>query len=235
MSKRINTTLGTLFTRLTVFAPAPDYISKQGLRYRRWWCRCLCGTELIVHQGCLYSGHTKSCGCLNIEKSTARVKTHGFTSGGKRPTEYGTWANIKQRCYNPKNEKFHCYGGRPIADGGPVKFCQRWKASFEDFYSDMGAKPAPKESIDRKDNKGHYSCGKCAECLVNGWPMNCRWVTQSVQTNNSSVTYMIEHNGKTLSITDWSRLTGINKGTIRGRIESYGWAIEKALTTPVRH
>lgn len=35
----------------------------------RWLCRCDCGTEKIVYGQDLRTGHTKSCGCLKIEKS----------------------------------------------------------------------------------------------------------------------------------------------------------------------
>lgn len=43
------------------------------------------------------------------------------------------------------------------------------------------------------------------------------------------------HNGKTLTLSQWAKETGINKRTLSYRIDSLGWSIEKALTTPVRN
>jgi hypothetical protein len=51
------------------------------------------------------------------------------------------------------------------------------------FYEDMGPRPEG-TSLDRKDNDGNYSCGKCDECKRNGWKANCRWATRLVQLLN---------------------------------------------------
>jgi len=84
---------------------------------------------------------------------------------------------MKDRCYNPKNSHYHRYGGRG------VRICERWLNSFEDFFADMGMCPVTK-TIDRIDNNGNYSCGKCRKCRKNHWPMNCRWATSIEQANN---------------------------------------------------
>jgi hypothetical protein len=39
--------------------------------------------------------------------------------------------------------------------------------------------------------------------------------------------------GKTLTIGQWAKETGINLATLRDRIDSYRWPIERALTEPV--
>jgi hypothetical protein len=78
---------------------------------------------------------------------------------------YKVWVSMNQRCSNEKNESWERYGGRGI------KVTDRWKESFEDFCSDMGARPKG-ASIDRINNDGNYE------------PSNCRWATDKIQANN---------------------------------------------------
>ena len=61
-------------------------------------------------------------------------------------SEYWCWTGLKQRCLNPKDEKFRIYGARGI------KVCDRWRDSYKLFLADMGCKPSPAHSIDRIDN-----------------------------------------------------------------------------------
>lgn len=64
-----------IFNRLFVLGRAEDYISPKGKKQTMWWCMCNCPkhTILIVRGNNLTSGNSKSCGCLNIEKSTERI------------------------------------------------------------------------------------------------------------------------------------------------------------------
>ncbi len=82
-------------------------------------------------------------------------------------SEYQAWSNMKGRCYNKKHQSYKNYGARGIT------VCDRWRNSFVAFYADMGHKPFPKAQIDRIDNDGNYT------------PDNCRWVTSSVNIQNS--------------------------------------------------
>jgi hypothetical protein len=79
--------------------------------------------------------------------------------------EYTSWQHMKQRCLNPRNKDYYNYGARGI------KICDRWLHSFKNFLFDMGYKPGPGYSLDRKNNDGNYE------------PKNCRWTTRKVQMN----------------------------------------------------
>lgn len=124
----------------------------------KWLCKCDCGNDKIVTRNALTTGCTNSCGCLKKELQTI----HGMW---KTP-EYRTWIRIKTRCENKNTPYYYNYGGRGIS------VCERWSNSFENFYSDMGERPTPQHSIERKDNNGNYE------------PSNCVWETRCKQQQN---------------------------------------------------
>lgn len=78
------------------------------------------------------------------------------------------------RCNNPDHKDFKHYGGRGIS------VCVRWQASFHNFIIDMGARPTPKHSLERRNNNLGYS------------PSNCVWATKSEQVRNMRTTKLTE-------------------------------------------
>lgn len=141
--------------------------------------------------------------------------------------EYTTWSHMRDRC-NPKSivDSYRFY-----RENG-VRICERWRESFENFYEDMGDRPDGC-SLDRIDTYGNYSCGKCDECIENGWGSNCRWATQQQQnlnkTNRTKLTFL----GETKSVTEWGNdpRVPVTRTTIYSRLRQ-GWPIEQALTIP---
>ena len=118
---------------------------RQGIPH--WLCKCECGNEKVIRAAALRTGNTIACGCMRSHR------THGMD----KTKEYYAWSAMKQRCSNPKNQRYKDYGGRGI------QVSEEWQ-KFENFYADMG--DAPKgHQIDRTDNDGNYEKG------------NCKWVT----------------------------------------------------------
>ena len=91
---------------------------------------------------------------------------------------------------SPKlQERFRVYEGyrkitNKVTGGRGIKVCAGL-LSFRQFYSVAGPRPEGRLTIDRIDNSGHYSCGSCQECVVNGWTMNLRWITHKENCQNT--------------------------------------------------
>jgi len=149
--------IGRKFGKLTVLAESG--INKS--RAKTWLCLCECGKETVVAGVKLRNGHTRSCGCLVVDKVSKLNLTHGLSS----IPEYVIWAGMWQRVTNPNNISYPNYGQRG------VKICDRWK-DFNNFLADMGTRPQGKYSIERVDNDGNYE------------PTNCKWADYFEQAKN---------------------------------------------------
>lgn len=170
-----------------------------------WQCSCDCGGAKLVAGKYLTVGVVASCGCL--------VTTHGHSAGGRRSKTYMAWDSMRSRCNNPKHAAYDDYGGRGI------KVCEHW-SKFENFFADMGEKPAGL-SLDRIKNDEGYS------------KENCRWATKIEQNRNTRGNRMVTHGSATRSIAEWSELKGWPHHVIASRLRA-GWPADKAITEPVR-
>ncbi len=191
---------GNKYGRLTAVGPAGKTKSRSII----WQCICDCGTITHVPISSLRSGHTKSCGCLGIDRRRDANIKHGQSNS----EEYKIWASMIQRC--TKN--------RPYGING-ISVCQRWKGSFENFFADMGQRPSANHSIDRIDNTGNYE------------PANCRWADAKTQANNTKRNVWLTHNGVKKTVAQWSRELGIAYTTINNRL-ARGVAPGLALIKP---
>lgn len=190
---------GHKYNKLTV-------LHRQGHRHGKpaWFCECECGGTKIVTGADLRKGNTTSCGCRMKE----RAKTHGMTN----TRLYGIWTGIKDRCYNSKNEHYNRYGERGIV------MCDEWNNDFMNFYNWATANGYRNNlTIDRIDNDKGYE------------PFNCRWTTMQTQGTNKSNNVLIEINGEEKTISEWSRIAGIDPRTMGIRINRLGWTGEKLL------
>jgi len=151
-----------------------------------------------------------SCGCYRRKRMGGLTARHGQS----RTPEHQAWRAMRHRCMSPRNTNWLNYGGRGIT------VCPEW-TSFERFYSDMGPRPSPQHSLDRRDNNGPYS------------PENCRWVLAETQMRNRRSNSLLTYNRVTHTITEWAARLATTVPTIRGRL-ARGWSIEDTLATPVK-
>jgi hypothetical protein len=210
-----NERIGRRFGRLEVVGIRRERRGKRNMLVAH--CRCDCGREKDVDWCNLARGGTKSCGCLSreltakhgllAEDNRVRMTVHG----GHGTRLYRIWTGMKRRCYNRNDKDFTSYGGRGI------KVCPEWRgnfAAFREWATSHGY--ADNLSIDRIDNDRGYS------------PDNCRWVDTGAQQNNRRICHHVTAAGRTHTIAEWSRLTGIDANTIGGRLRR-GWSAERAL------
>lgn len=168
------------------------------------YCQCECGSPpRYVSTTPLRNGQAASCGCLHKE----RVTKHGYWS---HPL-FSVWKGMMDRCYVTKNKRYARYGGRGIT------VCARWH-DIKAFIDDMAKNYRKGLQIDRIDNDKDYS------------PDNCRWATTGEQTRNYSRNVILEYDGKSLCLADWSAITGIGYQVIWDRVQR-GWSAERILTT----
>lgn len=180
-------------------SPYKDTKARNGISYRRRvLCRCECGNEKVFQLSNITNGHTKSCGCYNIEIGTNRFFKHGLNNHPLRKV-YDT---MKYRCNNPSNKSYSDYGGRGIS------VCEEWEESYIDFYNwaiSNGYKSGL--SIDRIDNDKGYS------------PENCRFASKLVQANNTRRNVYLFVDGVRYSISQFSRKYDIGIGYIKNRLK----------------
>ena len=168
---------------------------------------CDCGNIKTVVSSHLIE-RIRSCGCdYRFEK----IRKHNGYVGYKPTRICSIYRNMSQRCSNPNHPHYKDYGGRGIT------VCNEWRDSFVSFR-DWALSHGYKDNltIDRIDNDGNYD------------PSNCRWVTIEEQQRNRRSNVKITAFGKTMTLAEWGRDTGIPCSTIKKRLER-GVAPETAL------
>lgn len=180
-----------------------------------WHCRCDCGNEVEVIGCNLTFGRTKSCGCLQRQRTAEANTTHGMTQRGEKHPIYVVWRTMLRRCESPNHKTYHYYGARGIM------VCDEWHEfiPFRDWAIENGWERGLQ--LNRVDNNGHYE------------PSNCNFVTPKENANNKRNNHLISFNGKTQTMAQWADELGINHKTLRSRFSTLRWSTEEALTTPV--
>lgn len=166
---------------------------------------CSCGKTKLILLKSVKSGHTRSCGCLQIELSKSVNSTHGL----KNHPLYKVHQGMLRRCLTESNISYKNYGGRGI------KVSKRW-LSVQTFIEEMSPTYKSGLTLERINNDGDYS------------KRNCKWVTKLEQAQNTrkSILYKKE------SASRASVRIGGSTGVIKTRIRR-GWSLKKAFTTPI--
>ena len=141
----------------------------------------------------------------------------GWKHGLIKTSEYFAWSGMRERCFNKNNQSYERYGGRGIT------VCERWQGrdGFTNFLADMGQKPTPGHTIERRDNNGNYE------------PGNVRWATRKEQARNTRRNRLITSGGETKCLHEWAEVSGINPFTILRRLK-VGWPVELAISKKAR-
>lgn len=204
---------GKRFNRLLVVSRSKNMSDGSA----QWRCRCQCGKEIVVRAVSLRNGTTKSCGCLRVDKAMLQCqarRTHGQATRGNQSPEYKIWAGMIRRCENPHEKCFKNYGARGIT------VCAEWRDSFEAFYRDMGPRPAPHLTLERKKNHLGY------------FKDNCVWATKKEQAHNTRTTVMTVELAKEAkavrdaggNLSAWSRSKNIRHCTAWAAAIGKNWA-----------
>lgn len=180
-----------------------EYIGYDAKRGRTMWmCLCECGLKLPISTHDLRGKRAhKSC----RQCSKAAIK-HNLSN----TPEYAAWKNMQRRCRNEKDASFFRYGARGI------DYDNSWE-DFEVFYNDMGRRPSPKHTLERKNNDLGYS------------KENCCWETRKAQARNFRHNRILEHNGEKHCISEWAEILGTTHDSISKKLKK-GYTVEQALT-----
>lgn len=168
-------------------------------------CKCDCGNITLSRLDSLGKA-ILSCGCLNAENSKAKGlanKTHGMTATGT----YKSWAEMWARCTNANHPKYKLYSGRRPPEA--------WR-DFTVFLADMGERPDG-YTIERVDNDLPYG------------PKNCKWIPAADQGKNTSRVVQVTNGKVTVSLSEATKIAGVDRRTVQSRLGQAGWPLTKAL------
>lgn len=165
---------------------------------KRWLFKCDCGNYKPLQISRLTQ--KSSCGCRITNKSYG-----DSASNSKYRRLYFCWHDMKNRCYNKNNKKYHRYGKRGI------KVYDKWRNDYSIFRKwslDNGWDynlSQQEQSLDRIDVDG--------DCC----PENCRWVDMKTQGRNKRNTVYILFNNEYTPLIEVAEKVNIPYKTLHKR------------------
>lgn len=164
---------------------------------------------------------TCQCECGNIKNIDGYTLRKGKSlscgcskDGHSKDRLYSIWIGIKDRTsctYRSRSKDYICRG---------IGMCKEWE-NWEVFKSwALNSGYSEDLSIDRIDNNGNYC------------PENCRWANAKEQGANKRNNIIVTLNGETHILSEWCRILGLNRYSVKSRISQQGLTPEEALTIP---
>jgi hypothetical protein len=137
-----------------------------------------------------------------VAKDPSRWKKWKEEWKSERPL-YDTYQGMLHRCYLKSHEFYKDYGGRGIT------VSDRWlgEDGYKNFVADVGERPSPNHSIDRRDNNGPYS------------PSNFQWSTKQAQMRNKRSNRSVTIGGRTQLAVEWAEELGITPQAFNQRLK----------------
>lgn len=137
-----------------------------------------------------------------------------------------SWQCMMNRCYNTNVQCYSYYGGVGIYVCAGI---QRGPHILAEL---IGLRPIGM-SIDRIENNGSYTCGKCNECTERSAGLNIRWATPHEQRMNQKRTKRVAINGVEKSYEEWAIIAGVPFMTFYGRVHYYKWTGSRLLQAAI--
>lgn len=190
----------------------PTETSKRKRRYGLYECaKCNKEFETIIES--VKYNNTSMCNSCGRKAA----KSHGL----KKHPLYAVWHGIKQRCYNPKSQGYHRYGGLG------VEMCKEWREGFMNFYN--WAITSGWESglhCSRFNDTGNYSPGNCefktnSENSAEGSTRNRYGSIKGIKLSNPQVEVMIELYREGNNYNEIALMYGVNRTTVSRAIKNY--------------
>jgi hypothetical protein len=157
--------------------------------------------------------NTKSKGLPMKTESTERSTAPNATHGMSHSSEYRSWANMIQSCYNQNSWGYRHYGDRGCRVHPDLM-------TFEGFFKVVGTRP-PGTQLGLLDTQGHFT------------PTNLAWMSRKQIGRNRKGIKTITLGGVTDSLAAWAEASGVSASTLRGRIKR-GWSKDQAISAPVK-
>lgn len=142
---------------------------------------------------------------------------------------YNIWRQMKQRCYNPRADWFHRYGGRGIT------VCDEWRGDFQAFAnyitSTLGPRPVG-TTLDRIDNDGNYEPGNVrwatakeqSETSTHVMPNNVGEANSQARLTSSDIPIIFAIKGLGFTNTEIGKMFGVHRTTIQNVLCGKRWS-----------
>jgi len=121
---------------------------------------------------------------------------------------------MKARCHTPGSSGYYKYGARGVS------VHPGWRDDFQAFLDEVGLRPTPRHSLERKDNTRGYE------------PGNVRWATATEQARNRRTSRFLTVGDETLTMAEWSERIGLSPHNIKYRVDTLGMSAEEAFAMP---